>query len=628
MSRYDGHLDLSEFQRAFPTWSDLENRLRQLSVSTPEFSVERAKRQLILGDLLSQLNQGGDAWHATGSITLQAHAAEWSSAGGQAPGDIDPVYVMARTANDLDVYNAELDSLSDDEYVSRVSELIRAVAPQGRGPLHGAEGLGGLVRYTTRNVEFTGSGHAVFSIDVQPVKRTGPGPLGVQPDGDRFSVEIDVKMPSMIQRSSEPERARRSLVGVDLPGLQPITPLLRPVADLAADKLAALACRPGVGDGIAAPRFKDVFDLYYLARTCPIDGDRFRKAMATNWHWPEAGLSGPPSPYRFYGQSPAQDGELEILWENGTRQLRERGQMPQLKSYPEFAEMVRTISAFVDGAADPSNGAWDPARGEWRQSVHSEVSTAMSHALAPASEVDVEQPGFAMQKHLFVFDVDQTLSKFDTLNQLADLAGLRQEVEAAGDPDYETSIRRKVAVLAGVDASLLDQVADGVELNEGAQELIEDLRNAGHEVAIASGGFLPIVAPLARRLGVEHFVASDLEIVDGKLTGRLRGDLVDGPGKAEAIRGWNEELDIPRERTIAVGDGSNDVDMFKAVGLAAGYNPSAAAAADSHTHLLRMDQLRQVVQLPERTSTSGGAVRAVASVGSGARRDAGEAARS
>jgi phosphoserine phosphatase SerB len=600
MSGYDGHLDLKQFRGAFPTWGALLDRLQQ--VSTPRFSAVRAKRQLIAGDFLSQLNRDGDDWENTGSNPLPGYAEAWSEPVDSGHG-IDPVYEMARTANDLDVYNSELGQLPDDEYVSRVRDAVLAVAPAGRDGLDGGVGLGGLVRYTTRDIEVAGRGHAVFTIDVHPVDDRR-GPLGVRHDGDRFSLEVDVKLPTMIQRSSESERSRRSIVAVQLPGLRPIRPLLRPVADLAADKMAALACQPGMGDGIAAPRFKDIADLYYIARTCPVDSDNLRKALAENWHWREAGLSGPPHPYRFYGQAPARDDETEILWNQGFEQLRAR--IPQLRDYPDFETMTGTIGAFLDGAADPASGVWDPARGQWRPSVRSEVASTMDHALTPARTTRLDHetgtthpPVVPMQQHLFVFDVDQTLSRYDTLHTLAELAGRMPEITAVQAPDYETSIRAKVAALRGVDVSLVRQVADTVQLNEGAEELIRDLKAAGHEVAIASGGFDAIVGPLAERLGVERFAAGTLEIdhEQGVLTGGASG-LVDGPGKAVAVRRWGQELGIPRERTVAIGDGSNDVDMFEAAGFAAGYQPGAAAAAASHTILRDMGYLNRVVHLP------------------------------
>lgn len=605
MPGYDGHLDRRQFRGAFPRWARLIGRLRE--VSSPTFPVDRAMRQLVVGDFLSQLNRGGDAWKNTGSNPLPAYAESWPGSTDGAS-EIDPVYAMARTANDLDVYNDAIGHLPDDEYLARIRESVLAVAPIRQNPLDGGEGLGGLVRYTTRDVEVAGHGHAVFTIDVQPVDDSR-GPLGLRRDGDAFTIEVDVKMPTMIQRSSEPERARRSIVGVQLPGLKPITPLLRPVADLAADKMAALALQPGVGDGIAAPRFKDIADLYYIARTCPVDGEKLRKALAENWHWREAGRSGPPRPYRFYGQPPARDDETEILWDQGFRQLRTR--VRQLQDYPEFKEMTETISAFLDGAADPSNGVWDPARGQWLPSLRNEVASTMDRALAPESRAtDPAQPMVPMQRHLFVFDVDKTLSKHDTLDTLAALAGRLPEVQAVHAADYETSIRGKIAVLRGVDESLVRQVAETVELSEGAEQLIRDLKAAGHEVAIASGGFDAVVGPLAERLGVERYAAGKLGIENGVLTGEVSG-LVDGPGKVTAIRRWNSELGIPRERTIAIGDGSNDVDMFEAVGFAAGYQPGTAAAAASHTILRDMGQLNRVVHLspPDRLAPQAGTAR-------------------
>ncbi|MFD7156803.1 HAD family hydrolase [Kribbella sp. NPDC059898] len=591
---YTGHLDLKVFRGSYPTWSRLMARLRE--IGTPRFTADRAMRQLAGADFLSQLNHGTDAYEKTGSDALPGYAEAWSGTSGSG---IDPVYELARTANDLDLYNGALGDLTDEQYLDRIRADILAVAPLRQNPVDGAPGLGGLVRYTTRNVEIAGNGHAVFTIDVQPVDDSR-GPLGVRAAGDRFSIEVDVKMPTMIQRSSPSERARRSIVGAQLDGVRPITPLMRPVADLTADKMAALALQPGVGDGIAAPRFKDIADLYYIARTCPVEGDALRKALSENWHWKEAGLSGPPRPYRFYGQPPAPSHETEILWEHGFAQLRER--IPQLREYPEFATMVETIDTFLDGAADPSNGKWDPVRGQWQQNVRSEVASTMDHALAPVRAAErAEQPMVPMvpmQKHLIVFDVDQTISKYDTLHTLAERAGRLAEVDACRDPDYETSIRAKVAQLRGVDAALVREVADTIVLNEGVEELIRDLKAAGHEVAIASGGFDAIVGPLAERLSVERYAAGHLEIADGVLTGEV-SNLVDADGKVEFIGTTQAELGIPRERTIAVGDGSNDVPMLKNVGFGAGYEPGEAAAGVAHTIIHGdMSQLKRILHLP------------------------------
>ncbi|HZX01365.1 HAD-IB family phosphatase [Kribbella sp.] len=589
---YTGHLDLKLFRGSYPKWARLMARLHE--VGTPRFTADRGKRQLAGADFLSQLNHGTDAYEKTGSDTLPGYAEAWS---GARDTGIDPVYEMARTANDLDIYNGALGELTDEQYLDRIRADILAVAPMRQNAVDGAPGLGGLVRYTTRDIEIAGNGHAVFTIDVQPVDDSR-GPLGVRADGDLFSIEVDVKMPTMIQRSSESERARRSIVGVQFDGLEPITPLMRPVADLAADKMAALALQPGIGDGIAAPRFKDIADLYYIARTCPVEGDALRKALAENWHWKEAGLDGPPRPYRFYGQAPAPVHETEILWEHGFRQLRER--IPQLREYPEFQEMAGTIGTFLDGAADPSNGKWDPVRGQWQQNVRSEVASTMDHALAPVrtAEGPARQPMVPMQKHLIVFDVDQTISKYDTLHTLADRAGRLAEVEACRHPDYETSIRAKVAELRGVDVAVVREVADTIVLNEGVEELIRELKAAGHEVAIASGGFDAIVGPLAVRLGVERYAAGHLEVGNGVLSGEV-SNLVDADGKVEFIEKTGAELGIPRERRIAVGDGSNDVPMLQNVGFGAGYEPGQAAAGAAHTIIHGdMSQLKRALHLP------------------------------
>jgi phosphoserine phosphatase len=157
-----------------------------------------------------------------------------------------------------------------------------------------------------------------------------------------------------------------------------------------------------------------------------------------------------------------------------------------------------------------------------------------------------------------------------------------------GELDFETSIRQRVAMLAGLDASLLDVVRNDIQLTPGARTMIRTLKRLGYRFALVSGGFRPIIEPLAVELGIDYVAANELEIEDGKLTGRLEGPIVDRAGKAEALRAFATEAGIPIKNTVAIGDGANDLDMLAAAGLGVAFNAKP----------LVRDQARTSVNVP------------------------------
>ena len=169
-------------------------------------------------------------------------------------------------------------------------------------------------------------------------------------------------------------------------------------------------------------------------------------------------------------------------------------------------------------------------------------------------------------KHLVVMDADSTLLRDEVIDRLA------EEAAMAGQLDFAESLRRRVALLEGLDAGVLDRVRDRLRLTPGARTLLRTLHRLGYVPAVVSGGFVEILAPLLAELGVDYLEANRLEIVDGVLTGRLAAEIVDRAGKARALERFAAEVGVPLSQTVAVGDGANDIDMISAAGLGIAFN--------------------------------------------------------
>jgi phosphoserine phosphatase len=201
--------------------------------------------------------------------------------------------------------------------------------------------------------------------------------------------------------------------------------------------------------------------------------------------------------------------------------------------------------------------------------------------IAKASGLDlaVQRAGLHRRsKHLVVMDADSTLLQDEVIDLLADECGRAADVSAitelamAGEIDFAESLRRRVALLEGLPATVLDDVRARLRLTPGARTLLRTLRRLGYVPAVVSGGFVEILGPLMAELGVDYLEANHLEIVDGALSGRLVGEIVDRAGKAGALRRFAEEVGVPLEQTVAVGDGANDIDMLSVAGLGIAFN--------------------------------------------------------
>lgn len=200
-------------------------------------------------------------------------------------------------------------------------------------------------------------------------------------------------------------------------------------------------------------------------------------------------------------------------------------------------------------------------------------------------------------RKFIIMDVDSTLIQQEVIELLAAHAGteaLVAEVTAAamrGELDFAQSLHSRVATLAGLPESVLAEVGAKVKLTPGAERLVREAKAAGHLVAAVSGGFSQILAPLAAELGLDFALANDLEIVDGVLTGRVVGDVVDRAAKATALRRWAGGSGVELAHTMAIGDGANDLDMMAVAALGVAFNakPAVRAAADAQINLPQLD---------------------------------------
>jgi phosphoserine phosphatase len=223
--------------------------------------------------------------------------------------------------------------------------------------------------------------------------------------------------------------------------------------------------------------------------------------------------------------------------------------------------------------------------------LHDALQAALARVGAEQA-VDIAVEDFTLErrnKRLIVFDVDSTLIQGEVIEMLAEHAGAGEAVaaitEAAmrGEIDFADSLHQRVATLAGLPAEVLDEVAEQVQLTAGARTTIRTLRRLGFYCGVVSGGFRQVIDPLAHDLMLDFVAANHLEVIDGRLTGRVVGPIIDRAGKAKALRDFADQVGVPMEQTVAVGDGANDIDMLNAAGLGVAFNakPALREVADA-----------------------------------------------
>ena len=227
-------------------------------------------------------------------------------------------------------------------------------------------------------------------------------------------------------------------------------------------------------------------------------------------------------------------------------------------------------------------------------------SALLEHAHDLACDIAVHRLGLGRRaKRMVVLDVDSTLIQDEAIDLLAEEAASLEQVAhitaraMAGELDFATALETRVATLAGLDESVLDRLNDRIRLTPGARTFIRTLRRLGYRTAIVSGGFTSVTDHLAEQLGIDHSHANRLEVVDGKLTGRTTGPLVDRQEKAEFVRTIAAKEGIPLDQVVAVGDGANDLDMLSAAGLGIAFNarPVVRQAADASVNVPYLDAI-------------------------------------
>ena len=178
-----------------------------------------------------------------------------------------------------------------------------------------------------------------------------------------------------------------------------------------------------------------------------------------------------------------------------------------------------------------------------------------------------------------MLDVDSTLIEQEVIELLADFAGVMPEVKLiteqamAGELDFKQSLEKRVGLLEGLSDEIFSQLKTQISLTPGVVELISAVHAKGGRIGAVSGGFRQILEPLADEIGLDYWMANSLEIVEGKLTGKVSGPVIDAETKATALRTWADDCGLPTEQTIAVGDGANDIQMLKSAGYAVAFRP-------------------------------------------------------
>ena len=214
--------------------------------------------------------------------------------------------------------------------------------------------------------------------------------------------------------------------------------------------------------------------------------------------------------------------------------------------------------------------------------------------LSSQHQIDIafqEESMYRRMRRLICFDMDSTLIQTEVIDELADRAGVGEEVRAItesamrGEIDFSESFKRRIALLKGLDESVMKEIAENLPITDGMVRLVRILKKSGYKIAILSGGFTYFGNYLKEKYGFDYVYANELEIVDGKLTGEHVGDIVDGKRKAELLRLIAQVEKVDLKQTVAVGDGANDLQMLATAGLGLAFHAKPKVKANAQQSL-------------------------------------------
>ena len=235
--------------------------------------------------------------------------------------------------------------------------------------------------------------------------------------------------------------------------------------------------------------------------------------------------------------------------------------------------------------------------------------TLLSVATNAGFDVSLQRESlYRRSKRLVVMDMDSTLIRIEVIDELARAAGVGEEVSKIteramqGEMDYDQSLRERVALLKGLDVKVLDRIAADLPLTEGAEILVRVLKRLGYSIAIISGGFSRAAEALKRRLDLDYAYSNNLEIAEGKLTGRVSGPIVNGQRKAELLETIAQAEGVLLDQVIAVGDGANDALMLERAGLGIAFHakPKLRESADTSISASGLDAILYLLGISAR----------------------------
>jgi phosphoserine phosphatase len=205
-------------------------------------------------------------------------------------------------------------------------------------------------------------------------------------------------------------------------------------------------------------------------------------------------------------------------------------------------------------------------------------------------------------------DVDSTLIQQEVIDLLADYAGVMPEVKEiteqamAGKLDFKQSLTKRVGLLEGLSDEIFQWLKPQIELTPGVQELIAAVHRNDGKIGAVSGGFSQVLEPLANEIGLDYWMANNLEVIDGKLTGSMVGPIIDAEAKATALKSWATDSGIALEQTIAIGDGANDIQMLQCAGYAVAFRPKPVLKQYADLVIEENSLLSLIEKLDSRTS--------------------------